>query len=233
VNYMKERSHLTQRKDVLDVRGSKLTKKEREELEGIDTRLRTLKNMKMKILNEIIFPSMANLTFFFEAISLSSPLQADFGDAVRDLLGIKRQEPNFDNYAFMFVRLVSAMLSVTGPPSPDYEKTSDFTLRLIHILQMMIKNKLELIELFRTPGAMNRVFEDISRAAAWTELISSGAKDEYDLMKSIPKDFENVKAGELTDLVKKTKEEFYESIKKDLPTRTFDFNSVKLLQSHP
>lgn len=213
---MKEKSDLESRKTAIEALANRLSNSQWKELGTIKKRSKTLKNTKMDILNEIIFPSMANLTFFFEAISDSLQLQEAFESDIRELLGIRRINPNPGNYAFMFDRLLRAILK-----GRVYE--NDFRIKLIHQLQEIIYNKLYLLtyDILNTDLAVRNVMEDVGRTMAWTEMISKRIKDEYDYTIQFSERYgksseERVKA-------------FNESAAKNMPHRTFDFDTTKIL----
>src|SRR6478736_5661636 len=177
IKYMHEKSQLQQKKEKINAAGKKkLSKEDREKLEGIETRLTSLKNDKTRILHKIIFPSMANLCFFFEAVAQSPQLQENFASDIIQLLGIRRNSPSEDNYAFMFRRLI---WSIFFPSEP---RENDFTLKLANQLQQIIyvKMKRPLYEFFKENSEpKNMVLLDIERVKAWTELISQTVNDEY------------------------------------------------------
>jgi hypothetical protein len=239
LKYMKEKSHFSRRKQQLELRrkderkeGKKLTdeqKKEiQEELEGIEGKLRTLKNTKTKVLDEIIFPSMANLTFFFDAISKDPELERTFNSDISQLLGIRRLHPRPWNYAFVFVKLIHGMISTTD----DY-KQNDFRIRLIHELQKLIRTKFQTLSLTTFPigqfSAFKIVNQDIDRVLAWMEMISSKINDEYDFEnmlnpESIPSEYlqnEEIKR-EYKDKRNREKLEKFDSMQLK-PKRTIDF----------
>lgn len=201
VNYMIERPLLTAKKDKLKKR-EKLTILEQEELNQIESEINSSVNTKTQILNDIIFPAMADLTFFFECLSISPELEAIFGKDVRELFGVIRKDPELWNYGFMFKRLVTAMIlgeRMSLIPHDDddrYYRSDDFTLRLTHILQEIILQKISLTPKFKIKKASMRILEDISRGLAWTELLASRVND--------PREFKE-------------------------PNRTFDFDTVKIL----
>ena len=139
IRYMREKSSLDARKDDLEglkMRGE-ITHKDEQDLERIKSRGNTLKNTKTEILDEIIFPSMANLVFFFESIAEDKVLNALFQSDVFDLLGINRLNPrdHENKYGFMFKRLVYSMI-VTSSREDDYK------LKLVDILQELINYKI-------------------------------------------------------------------------------------------
>ena len=76
------------------------------EEEKSDVSLRTDKN---RILNNIIFPSMSNLTYFFQFIASNSELQEIFDDDIKDLLGLRRENKKMKE-GYMFENLLTGML---------------------------------------------------------------------------------------------------------------------------
>jgi hypothetical protein len=221
--YMNEKSHLMHRKKELDLRmesKKKLTKKEEEELQDIERRTRTLKNTKTEILHDIVFPAMADLTFFFYAISQDPDLESVFKANIMDLLGIRRLKPTQQriggNYAFMFDTLVGSMLNLGS-----YE--NDYTIRLVNILVELIRLKLYGPKILDTNSTTGIVLGDIARTQAWTDMLASRIPDVYNFTI-------------LTDPYYGEKEEdrrkaFEEHVSKRLPDRTFDFDTKKLIEN--
>ena len=66
---------------------------------------RYLDTEKVDLLNNYIFPSMANVIFFFRCMSRYPRLKARFENDVKDLLGVRRENPRPDNYGFIFSAL--------------------------------------------------------------------------------------------------------------------------------
>ena len=151
-----------------------------------------------------IFQAMADLTFFFEAISSYVELQDEFESDIKDLLGIRRVNPRTTNYAFMFGSLMYSIITSS-------RITDDFRLKLIHKLQVAIRAKLTTFKVLETDKTTARVFEDIDRVLAWTEMISLRVRDEYDFGTKV----------------------FREQANNNKPSRTFDFDAGKLLKIKP
>lgn len=149
-----------------------------------------------------IFQAMADLTFFFEAVSLNPELQDEFESDIKDLLGVKRLNPRTTNYAFMFAKLMFGIVMSS-------DKSNDFRLRLVHKLQEAIRARLTTLKVLETEKTTERVFDDIDKVLAWTEMISLRVPDEYD--------FGTTKLYE-------------EQVKTNKPSRTFDFDAAKLLK---
>lgn len=205
-----------------------LTDADRVQIDTIKKKLKTLRNKKIKILDEIIFPSMANLTYFFNRIVNSEYLGDNFESDIKDLLGVRRLHPNSENYAFMFAELVASMITI-GPNSI----MPNFRLKLLHILQHLIFRKIMNQVKFETENAKGAVLIDIERSKVWTEMIASRVKEEYDFTRAVPQyDHEELeRCKNKTDKDKyiqkvdeQTRKEFDEYAKKEnSPKRTFDF----------
>lgn len=226
VHYIEKRSQLEAQREVVEMRGDKLTNADRVQLDTIKNKLKALKNNKIEILDEIIFPSMANLAYFFNRI-VNSEYFGDFESDIKDLLGVRRLHPNSENYAFMFAELVAAMITV-GPNSI----MPNFRLKLLHTLQNLIFRKIMNQVEFETENAKGAVLEDIERSKVWTEMIASRVKDEYDFRRALPQyDDEELKRCkndiEKEKYAQKVNEQarkvFDEYTNKNSPRRTFDF----------
>ena len=163
-------------KTELELRGEReRTGRVQKELEDIKSRLRVLQNKKIEVLDEIIFPSMANLVFFFEATSENQELAGLFESDMLDLLGIKRLNPSseYNHYGFIFENLISGILQMNS-------RKDDFRVRLIDILQELIFLKVSSLKILDTQKSTSMVTNDLQRAKAWTELLGSRIKDVYD-----------------------------------------------------
>jgi hypothetical protein len=138
-----------------------------------------LRRMKNYYLNEHLFPSMANIVFFFEAISTYPELQDEFEQDIKDLLGIRRIGPRANNYAYVFRNLIHSIIYT----KKGY-KNNNFRLRLILELQRIVRQRMLNLTLgtFDNDNVARHVNEDIDRAEAWTELVAAKVDDEYDFL---------------------------------------------------
>ena len=68
-----------------------------------------LRKRQHKVLDGIIFPAMANLTYFLECIADYPEFQEIFEDDLKDLFGI-RNNSGTKHVGFMFKRLVKSAL---------------------------------------------------------------------------------------------------------------------------
>ena len=118
----------------------------------MNTQDKSLRTKKTRILNEIVFPAMADLVFFFEAIASHEDLQVRFENDIKDLLGIKRNE--LQAYGFILLSLIRSILIIRDIERPR-NKQDDFRLKLNHILQGIVFDKVRpsLIDVFKTSGS--------------------------------------------------------------------------------
>ena len=95
--------------------------------------VRSNDEMKVRMLDNQVFRSMANLMYFFEFLNLHPELIDKFGDDVVDLLGLKgggSRNPKGEG----FVRLVIALLA-EGSIAYDDDKRFYYRRRLLKVMQ--------------------------------------------------------------------------------------------------
>ena len=162
---------------------------------------------------------MANLTFFFDAVSKYPELESIFKIDLMDLLGVRRLNPKpgliGGNYAFMFETLVAGMLNFSL-------NENDYRIRLVNTLQDLIRKKLygpKILDTLRTTGI---VYGDIGRAQAWTDLLASRVKDVYNF---------SIKNNPIYGEEEKERLEAFEKDKsKHFPDRTFIYDTKELMK---
>lgn len=188
-----------------------------------------VRRMRNYYLNHI-FQAMADLTFFFEAISKYPELQEDFDPDLLDLFGIKRLDVKAENYAFMFNRLMSSMLLIDH----EYEE-HDFRLQLLSKVQEMILSKMEGAShpLFKSLGASQYVNQDIGKAVTWTKAAAYEIKDVYQL--NLRQPYKIIMEKGKPKRIRISKEMAIETFKKNVeenrPSRTFKFDTKEILNS--
>ena len=129
IDFLQKRLKLSQEMIKIRAAGRKLPLK-------LKKQNRVLSNTKVTILDEIVFPAMANLIYFFKMVSEHPELQEKFEDDIKDLLGVRRNNPEIGNYGHVFSNLIAfiLMVEINGKPL----KKDDFRLRLIQILQEIV-----------------------------------------------------------------------------------------------
>jgi hypothetical protein len=190
--------------------------------------------LKNHYLDTLIFPNMANIAFFFDAINNYPELLEVFDEHedIKDLLGVKRLQPRAYNYGSVFMSLVAGMIAVRS-------RKEDFRLKLMDRLGDLIWFKVTPLKIFETIRTSTRVFEDIGMARAWLEMLSLRVKDEYDLSKlsDVPYDKEEEKKCKTEEelnryrskLITQVFEDFDNNLE-DKPNRTIVFDTKKLLE---
>jgi len=85
VTFFQDWLHIHQKRDKLTKEGSELSDIDKKKLRELDRR-------KVYILDNIIFPSLANLTYFFEAMSSSVRLNNAFEDELKEILDSRTEQ---------------------------------------------------------------------------------------------------------------------------------------------
>ena len=132
IDYLEERLQLSKEMDRLDVTGKDFTPK-------INARDKSLRTKKVRILNDIIFQAMADLTFFFKAISLHLELQEILDSDIKDLLGIRHKSSH--EYGFMILDVLRSILKVKDGQKEGSIKRDDFRLSLNYKIQGIVLDK--------------------------------------------------------------------------------------------
>jgi hypothetical protein len=81
IGFMEEKLHVEKMKKALTLAGKELSHADQQKRQK-------LKTNKVRLLNDIVFPAMANLTYFFECIANHPELQSIFEDDLKDLFGM-------------------------------------------------------------------------------------------------------------------------------------------------
>jgi hypothetical protein len=166
--------------------GEKLSKKLYKEIKASGAR-------KTEILDDIIFQSMANLIYFFQAIYESPQLNELFEKDVIELLDPRRVREdinlvngrmNSSGLAFRqnnFARLVLTALTIPNAKMKKKGPLTDFRIALLYQLQSIIRDKVEDI-LRRDHGWSGHITlkagEEFYDTLRWLALIAEAAAEE-------------------------------------------------------
>jgi hypothetical protein len=163
VNYMQKKLRFERRRMSEELRGKELVK---------NKEYSSLKKRKTDVLDRI-FRSMANLIFFFQCLAEHSELAEVFDNDIKDLLGIRRKDPQKQVLGFVFLELMLSIIKVKKQPL-DEQNEKDFRLYLTHLLQTIIFDKVRLStsDTFNNVHAQAIVEEDLMRAWAWTKMLA-------------------------------------------------------------
>jgi hypothetical protein len=174
-----------------------------------------------------MFQAMTDLTFFFGAVGKHTELQREFNDAIKELLGIRRNNPKNTEYGFTFLALVGGMLLAYSGGTQK-----DFSLRLTHELQRISWYKISqyLSKVFDSEHTQNSISNDFSRVIGWTEMLmfAMPEKDEYRIPEVVPQLRKELggPTKEQKELIKEREKPYEQDLKRKYPHRTFDFSSA-------
>lgn len=146
-----------------------------EEQEKRKAHKRYLDKEKVNVLNDYVFQSMANVVFFFKCIASYPELRPIFENDIMDLLGVRRLNPQTNNYGFVLFNLLHAMLLVgEGLYIDKRGHNKDFRLRLNQLLQEIVWAKFEvsLTQVFRNSSAQRVVTDDFNKVWGWTRMVA-------------------------------------------------------------
>jgi hypothetical protein len=177
VDYMKNRLQIERKKSELRLRGEELSKED-------ELRERKLRTDKTRILDKIIFQSMADLTYFLDSIPRQSNLQSIFEDDLKDLFGIRRNNPNAQNRGFMFGKLMTGIMSWDPLAiDPRVKDKRNFRLTLLRILQGGIFDLIMQLTIEEFPAHTAKIIsEDLARAVAWIDFYASRVEEDKDIL---------------------------------------------------
>jgi hypothetical protein len=174
---MSKRLKLSKEMEKIDAAGDEFSNE-------INSQDKSLRTKKVRILNDIVFQAMADLTFFFNSIALHSELQSSFDNDIKDLLGVRREnlQGKPPEYGFMLLSLLRSILIIRDIEYKERprNKQDDFRLKLNHILQGIVFDKVRpsLIDIFKLQEAQIAVKDDFHRVWAWTGTLASNIDDE-------------------------------------------------------
>ena len=184
VNFIQEWLEIHKKRDALKLVGKNLSKLEEE-------RIRELDRMKVHIIDNIIFPSMANLTYFFEAMAASSRMSIAFEDELAEILDARKSKDvahfsggmRFSSMQFRennFARLVMAILNIPIKKYPENGSINDFRIGLMYQMANVVGDSVD--RLLGQEYTMNQIWksfwEDYSRMLGWIALLTRSLKEE-------------------------------------------------------
>ena len=195
-DYLSKRLQVTKQMDKIYAAGEEIPP----EIFGSDRGLRTT---KVRILNDIVFQAMADLTFFFECIKEHQELRNIFDNDVQDLLGLRRNTSESQRAGYMFSRLIRSILITDekiGLKKVGIRRSKDvkdYRLILTDLLQQSVQDKVRgtLSDAIWTPEARKNVLDDFGRVRGWTIDLKHGA--DQNMTNRIPHRIFGFGSGEL------------------------------------
>ena len=191
VNFIQDWLHLHKKREMMVKQGEELSDEDKKKIRESD-------RMKVYILDTILFPSIANLIYFFEALASSKRLAEAFDDEVMELLdpGRAKQAAEFSANNMRFsgmqfrrnnlARLMIAILSIHDDKSKTKMPLTDFRLSLMYQLQIIIGDMVDHL-IAREFSFGNQIWrsaiDDYGRMKGWLALLARSSKEpnpEYD-----------------------------------------------------
>ncbi len=150
---------------------------------------------KAEFLDEIIFPSMANLIYFLEALEISPTLKKLFEKDLIKLLDprfVKYEAKgmemgmNMSSYVFRWnnlARLVSKAVSLNYTTDKEEKSVKNFRIALIYQLQTIIRDEVKYI-FEKQFGYMSQVtksaMKDFGNTIGWLALAAKSISEEFE-----------------------------------------------------
>jgi hypothetical protein len=187
--YLEDRlQHEKNYREMLDAASGKLTEEVKKKEHDLVMERNRLQRMKDHWLDKCIFPSMANLTVFFESLGESEELRQVFEEDLRELLlgrkviGIDK-ETNKKKYGPMvFQRFMRSLLTWNwkGDNTERTEKENlaninNFRLVLIHIIEYILFQHMTSIILYTSSNSAivsKKITEDLTNVFEWSDLLA-------------------------------------------------------------
>lgn len=190
VNFIQDWLHIHKKREQLTVEGKELSSEDKKKLRALDKK-------KVDYMDNLIFPALANLTYFFEAMAASTRLSNGFEDEVEEVLdprkskdaakfsGNRMRMASFQFRRNNLARLVDAALSI---PMKNYERgkpITDFRVGLMYQLLEIIGDNMDRVisNEYSTSQIWHSFHEDFKKMLGWMALLTRTVKDtpkEYD-----------------------------------------------------
>ncbi len=183
VKFILEWLQLHKKKEDETMKGAELSEEEKK-------KIRELSRMKVYVLRSILFPSMANLIYFFEALASSPRLSDAFHDEVEELLDPRRAkqaaEQSINDIRMSslrfgrnnLARLVMAILVTHEKEGKPKLPITDFRLGLMYQLQNVIGDMMDRVLEYEYSSSQiwKSAIEDYGRMKGWVALLARSAE---------------------------------------------------------
>lgn len=182
VSFIQEWLQIHKKRAKLAKEGENITDEEKK-------RIRELDRMKVYHLDNTIFPAMANLVYFFEAIGSSKILSDGFEDEVIELVSpgnvksaarMSGDSMRFSSMQFRRNNLARLIIAILNTPRTK-EKTSPskFRISLMYQLQNIIGDEMEamILDEYSFSQIWKSAIEDYNRMKGWLALLARSTED--------------------------------------------------------
>jgi len=190
VNFIQDWLHIHKKRERLTKEGKELHSEDKKKLRALDKK-------KVDYIDNMIFPALANLTYFFEAMAASPRLSKGFEDELEEILDPRKAK---DAAAFSgnrmrmnsiqfrrnnFTRLVDAAISI---PMKNYERgkpITDFRVGIMYQLLEVVGDNMDRVmsNEYSSSQIWHSFHDDFKKMTGWMALLTRTVKDtpkEYD-----------------------------------------------------
>jgi len=185
VTFLQDWLHIHQKKERLTKEGRGLSSEDQ-------TRLRNLDKKKVDYIDNTIFPAMANLTYFFEAMASSTRLSNAFEVELEEILDPRKTKEasrfggggmRFSSGSFRennLARLLNGMLDIPMKNYSSEQPVDDFRIGLMYQILNIVGDKMD--SLLNHEYSGNQVWksfwDDYQRMLGWLALLTRSTKEE-------------------------------------------------------
>jgi hypothetical protein len=163
--------------ETLEVEQYRIKKHQGKKLSVIEERkIKNNNDKKVRVLDNYIFRSMANLIYFFRFMIRHPHLMDRFGEDIEELLGLKEDVGDVKFRSWGLEALINLILNYPSHPSDPYDKYLDdarfnFKRHLLPILQESIHSHVTTIMTHSRRDMLFKVMvdDDFQRAVTWTK----------------------------------------------------------------
>ncbi len=168
---------------------AKLTKEGKEITDDEKKRIRELDRMKVYHLDNTVFPAMANLIYFFEAIGSSKILSDGFEDEVIELVSpgnvksaarMSADGMRMSSMQFRRNNLARLIISILNTPrTKEKSSLSKFRISLLYQLQNIIGDEMDAMILheYSYSQIWKSAMDDYGRMKGWIALLARSTED--------------------------------------------------------
>jgi len=189
VGFLQDWLLIHQKKEQFTKDGKSLSKEDQ-------LKIRALDKQKVDILDNMIFPALANLTYFFEAMAVSSRFSDAFADELEELLDPRKSKMmasaggsmRMSSISFRrnnFARLIDAALDIKFEKFPDRNPVNDFRVGIMYQILNIVGDYMDRILSHEYSG--NQIWksfmDDYRRMQGWVALTTRAMEEspkEYD-----------------------------------------------------
>lgn len=190
VNFIQDWLHIHKKRDQLTKDGIELSPEDKKKLRELD-------RMKVHYIDHTIFPALANLTYFFEAMAASSRLAKGFEDELEEILDPRKSKDaaqfsgsrmRMSSMQFRnnnLARLVDAALAIHMKNYERGKPITDFRVGLMYQLLGVIGDYMDILlsNEYSSSQIWHSFHDDFKRMLGWMALLTRTVKDtpkEYD-----------------------------------------------------